>query len=159
MKKILPVLCLLIWLATDLKAQSNIVASGSDASGTGGSVSYSAGQPDYTSKTGTGGVITEGIQQPFEITVVSGINENRVDLNARVFPNPTSDFVELHINEGISASITYELIDLNGKIIEKNHTNAPVTKVDMTSLSPGTYFLKVYSDYKTIKTFQIIKTN
>ena len=159
MKKILPVLCLLLWMAADLKAQSNFVAAGGDASGTGGSASYSAGQTDYVSKTGTGGTMTEGVQQPFEITVISGINEDRIDLNATVFPNPASDFVQLRVSGDINPNLVYELVDVNGKIIEKNPVITTLTKVDMSSLSKGTYFLKVNDSDKTIKSFQIIKTN
>ena len=157
MKKILPILCFLVWMATDLKAQSNIVAAGGDASGTGGSVSYSAGQVDYSTKSGTGGVITEGVHQPFEISVVSGIEENSIDLKAIVYPNPTSDFVELHISDATDASLSYELIDIHGKIISKTPITALVTEIDMASLPNGSYFLKVSDRKRLIKTFQIKK--
>lgn len=155
MKKIALVFCFFGWIASDLNAQSNVVASGGNASGSGGSVSYSVGQIDYTTKTGTGGMLTEGVQQPFEILVITGLKEDRINLNAVVFPNPASDYVELHVHDGAKYPIAYELVDLNGKTIAKDLVAGNSTRISLTSISGGVYYLKVSSDNKLIKTFQI----
>ena len=60
---------------TGLKAQEAIPATGGMASGSGGSVSYSLGQLVYTTNTGTNGSVALGIQQPFEIFVVTSIEQ------------------------------------------------------------------------------------
>ncbi len=60
-----------------VRAQESIVASGGEATGTGGSSSYSIGQVSYTSNQGTGGSVEQGVQQPFEIYAVLGM-EKRV---------------------------------------------------------------------------------
>ncbi|MHC1706606.1 MAG: T9SS type A sorting domain-containing protein [Bacteroidales bacterium] len=66
MKKIVLFLgcCLLGWGTTDLLAQQGNVAAGGLATGAGGSASYSIGQMDYLSATGTGGSLIQGLQQP-----------------------------------------------------------------------------------------------
>ena len=51
-----------------LHAQTGIPAAGGNASGTGGSVSFSVGQVFYLMNTGTTGSVLEGVQQPFEIS-------------------------------------------------------------------------------------------
>lgn len=51
---------------TGLYAQTSILASGGDNSGSGGSVSYSVGQVFYTTNTGTSGSVEQGVQHPFE---------------------------------------------------------------------------------------------
>ena len=85
---------------TGLQAQSTIPASGGNASGIGGSVSYSIGQVVYTKFTGTNGSSTQGVQQPFEISVITGIEEARdISLEIVVFPNPATDFIKLVVNE------------------------------------------------------------
>ena len=58
--------CLLGWGSTQLFAQQGFVAAGGEATGTGGTVSYSVGQVDYFTATGATGVLTLGLQQPFE---------------------------------------------------------------------------------------------
>ncbi len=56
---------------TALKAQEVIPASGGDASGGGSSVSCSYGQMVYSINTGTNGSVAEGVQQPYEISLVA----------------------------------------------------------------------------------------
>lgn len=156
MKKNLMIFFLLGCAAGILQAQSNIVAAGGDSSGGNGSVSYSVGQIEYSTKTGIGGSLTEGLQQPFEITIVSGLDEQRIGLSAVVFPNPTSDFVELRTT-GIDESLYYELLDINGGIIERNILSGSSEEIDMSALSNGIYYLKVNSQNYTLKTFQVVK--
>jgi len=158
MKKHLMILFLLGCIAGILQAQSNLVAAGGDASGEGGSVSYSAGQLDYSTKDGPGGILTEGIQQPYEISIISGLDEQQIILSAVVFPNPTSDFVELRT--GISdETIYYELLDVNGGIIVRNKLSGNSEEIDMSALSNGIYYLKVNNQNKTLKTFQVVKVH
>ncbi len=66
MKKIFLFLgcCLLGWGSISLMAQQGNVAAGGQAVGAGGSVSYSIGQVNYLSASGTGGSLNQGLQQP-----------------------------------------------------------------------------------------------
>lgn len=66
MKKIVLFLgcCLLGWGTTDLLAQQGNVTAGGVATGAGGSASYSIGQLDYLSASGSGGSLNQGLQQP-----------------------------------------------------------------------------------------------
>ncbi|MEI6575394.1 MAG: T9SS type A sorting domain-containing protein [Bacteroidota bacterium] len=66
MKKVILLVayCLLGWGTTGLWAQQGFVATGGDASGAGGGVSYSFGQVDYLSAAGTGGSVNQGLQHP-----------------------------------------------------------------------------------------------
>jgi hypothetical protein len=66
MKKIVLFLgcCLLGWGTSSLLAQQGVVTAGGVAGGAGGSASYSIGQVDYLSVTGTGGSLIQGLQQP-----------------------------------------------------------------------------------------------
>lgn len=57
---------------TTAYAQQASTASGGNASGSGGSASYSVGQTAYTVSNGNGSV-SQGVQQPFEISIVTDI--------------------------------------------------------------------------------------
>lgn len=62
--------CLICWFGISLlsmQAQETTLTAGGEATGSGGSVSYSIGQLFYMTKTGTTGSVSEGVQQPIEI--------------------------------------------------------------------------------------------
>ena len=81
-----------------LNAQEAFPVAGGDAVGSGGSVSYTIGQVFYNTQIGTNGSIVQGVQQPYEISVVSGVKEAEgINLEITAYPNPTSDFLRLKV--------------------------------------------------------------
>lgn len=140
-----------------LNAQKGTVAAGGDASGAGGSVSFSVGQVDYITATGTGGRITQGLQQPYEIFRVS-IDDLSIELLSSVFPNPTRGGVTLRVpSSAVVSDMGYRMYDLTGKLVLDKKLDGPDTAIDMSALSNTTYLLKVYNKEKDITTFKIIK--
>ncbi|RLD56213.1 MAG: T9SS C-terminal target domain-containing protein, partial [Bacteroidetes bacterium] len=78
------IVALLFLGLSNLQAQEVIPATGGEASGSGGSASYTVGQVVYTTNTGTNGnSVSQGVQQPYEISVVTGIAEAK-DINLEV---------------------------------------------------------------------------
>ena len=75
-----------------LHAQESVNGSGGEATGTGGTASYSLGQVVYTTNTGTNGSVVQGVQQPYEISTTLGINETSINLELSVYPNPTNNY-------------------------------------------------------------------
>jgi hypothetical protein len=149
---------LAILLCIHLKAQSTIPASGGNASGGGGTVSYTVGQIVYTTNTGTNGTVSEGVQQPYEISVVTAIqNTEEIILECLVYPNPTRGQVKLVIKTKDFENLRFQLYDLNGVLLHDKKVESKETEISMDSLLPSTYFLKVLNAHKEIKTFEIIK--
>ncbi len=149
---------LLITLMFELHAQEAIPASGGNASGSGGSVSYSVGQVVYSTNTGINGSEAQGVQQPFEISVVTGLEEAKgINLVVSAYPNPTTEFVKLKVESEKLKDLSYQLYDMNGKLLECKKVEGNETNIVMSNLVPATYFLKVIQDNKEIKTFKIIK--
>jgi len=73
-KKLKLILMLLLTACfTGVSAQEAVLATGADAAGSGGKVSYSVGQIAYTSQTGSNGSVTQGVQQPYEIFATVGV--------------------------------------------------------------------------------------
>lgn len=64
-------------------SQENVAVSGGNATGSGGSSSYSVGQITYTSQTGSGGNVTLGVQQPYEIVTLGKDNFTEINLAMR----------------------------------------------------------------------------
>jgi len=149
---------LLIFVFTGLQAQEAIPASGGDASGSGGSVSYSVGQIVYTTNTGTTGSVAQGVQQPFEISVVTELEEAEgISLQCSVYPNPATDYLVLKVENFDKEDLSYQLIDINGKPLENKKIAGNETSIVMSNLVPATYFLRVTQNKKEVKTFKIVK--
>ncbi len=151
----LSALLLLGFSFTVLQAQEAIPASGGDASGNGGTVSYSIGQVSYETYTGNGS-LTQGAQQPYEIYEITGIEE-LIKLSVMAYPNPTRDFFVIKFENDIAEKYSYHLFDLTGKILESKLIISNETTITMRNLVPATYFLKVTAGNKEVKTFKIIK--
>src|SRR5688572_11158687 len=114
MKKVMFTACLIGIISSSLKAQQGTVAAGDNASGTNGSVSYSIGQIDYINISTAEGKITEGLQQPYEIYVITGIDKSAINLNFKVYPNPTADYVMLTAEILNNQQFNYILTDVQG---------------------------------------------
>jgi hypothetical protein len=172
--KVLGVASLLIFsfsLST-VSAQTSINATGGNASGSGGSTSYSVGQVVYTTNTGTNGSVAQGVQQSFEISVVTGLEEAKgINLTVSAYPNPTTDYLTLEVDASTTLSIqslTYQLFDMQGKLLQNEKITGNQTSIVMSNLLPSTYFVKVIQNNKEVhhvksnevgaKQFNVVKT-
>jgi len=155
MIKIILTFSLILCGFRDVFSQQNTDASGGDATGIGGSFSFSIGQLDYYTSTGSLGTVSEGLQQPYEILITNGIEETDIQLS--VFPNPTNDFVVLSVKNSNTDNMTYLLYDVQGKIIETQKLSGSETSIYMISLANDIYIIKVLKNNKEVKTFKIIK--
>jgi len=139
-------------------AQESVNATGGDASGSGGSASYSVGQVVYTTNTGANGSVAQGVQQPFEISVVTAIEEAKgINLSISAYPNPTTDYLTLEVKEFELSNLRFQLYDMNGKLLQNEKITSNQTSIVMSNLVPATYFVKVIQSNKEVKTFKIIK--
>jgi hypothetical protein len=139
-------------------AQEAKPASGGDASGSGGSVSYTVGQVLYTTNTGTKGSVAEGVQQPYEVSVLVGIEKVKdITLMCTVYPNPATDLLFLEIEIADNENLFFQLYDMLGKLLVSKKLVDIRTTIPMANLAPATYFLKVRNNQRVVKTFKIIK--
>lgn len=153
---------------TGLQAQESINTTGGNALGSGGSASYSVGQLVYTTNTGTNGSVAQGVQQPYEISVVIGLEEAKgINLSVSAYPNPTTDYLSLSINDNVQtrhalSQLSFQLYDMQGKLLQSEKITSKQTTIVMSNLVPATYFVKVIVKtqglaYQEVKTFKIIK--
>jgi hypothetical protein len=147
----------LLVIGLTAQAQQATTATGGDATGTGGSVAYSVGQIVYTTHTGTTGSVAQGVQQPYEISVVLGVENSLIDLDISAYPNPTTQNLTLSIGNDISENLHFQLCDLSGKIIERRKISNRTETIHMENLATATYFLKVINANNEVKIFKIIK--
>ena len=141
-----------------LQAQQVVTTSGGNASGSGGSASYSVGQVVYTTNGNSNGSVAQGVQQPYEIFIVTGIEEAKgISLEIMVYPNPATDFIKLKIENYDVQNLRYQLYDINARLLQDNKIVGNETDIVMSNYVSATYFLKVTDNNKVVKTFKIIK--
>lgn len=145
----------------DLHAQEAVPASGGIGSGIGGSVSYSIGQVVDATYSGVSGYVTQGVQQPYEISVVNESDNGKdITLQCSAFPNPTTNYLTLKIDPSSTLnlpSLSFQLFDLDGRLIDSHALVNNETKIKMSFLKPNIYLLKVVAGNKSLKIFKIIK--
>jgi hypothetical protein len=146
---------------TGLQAQESINATGGDASGSGGSASFSVGQVIYQTHTGTSGSVAEGVQKPYEISVVTGLEEAKgINLMLTAYPNPTTDYLTLEVQGFEFSNLYFQMYDMQGKLLKSEKITSNQTSIVMSNLVPATYFVKIVTLHATsqeVKTFKVIK--
>jgi Secretion system C-terminal sorting domain len=149
---------LLLGLGLAARAQQVTTASGGSAMGDGGTVAYSVGQVAYTTITGTTGSAAQGVQHTYEYEIITvGIKDDPAAISLSVYPNPTSDNLILHAKDFSTKKLTYELLDGQGKLVERKPIRAEQTPVNMNDLVPAIYFIHVTQLNKQVRSFKIIK--
>ena len=139
------------------QAQESANASGGDATGIGGSVTYSIGQVVYTTNTGSAVNVAQGVQHAYEIFTV-GIMERELNISLIAFPNPTTENLILQISDNNNEKLSYQLFDMQGKQLSKGQIVTIKTQINMNSLPSATYFINVVNqENKTVQSFEVIK--
>ena len=133
---------LLLSISITVQAQQATTASGGDASGSGGTVAFSVGQVVYTANTNASGTVSQGVQQAFEIFTLS-IKETELNISLKAFPNPTLNNLTLQISDYKNEKLSYQLYDIQGRLLNNGQIVAQQTNIEMTSLPTAIYFINV----------------
>jgi hypothetical protein len=69
-------------------------------------------------------------------------SECSVENNAtNIYPNPAKDYVDINSSNNENAS--FSIIDLNGKSLISGVLTSTKTRLDISALSPGLYFVEI----------------
>jgi hypothetical protein len=161
MKQKMRLLCqlLLFCLCTGfVRGQATVPAAGGTATGTGGTVTYTVGQIADRVLTGTNGFVIQGVQQPYEISTVTAIEETEdITLRYYVYPNPTEGTIRLVIRSFNEGSYRFELYNLSGTVVQERSVTDEETEISMEREESAIYFLRVIRDNREVKVFKIVK--
>ena len=158
-RKKLSLVILLLFGLSNLQAQETLTTSGGEANGSGGSASYTVGQVVYTTNIGTNGnSVAQGVQQPYEISIVLGIPEAQgVNLEVSAYPNPTTNYLTVKVKNYETVNLQYIIFDINGKQLQRVKSMGVETNINIQDYPAANYFVKVLDNKKEIKVFKIIK--
>ncbi|NML69845.1 T9SS type A sorting domain-containing protein [Chryseobacterium sp. RP-3-3] len=139
-----------------LNAQSTVLATGTNASGSNGSVSYSVGQTTYLYK-GASSQILEGVQQAYEITTLSASETVSKQEGILLYPNPVRDYLYIDFTSAPYKGSECQLFDAQGKLIKKGVISQSKSELDLSSLPSAAYILRINQNGENLKTFKVIK--
>jgi hypothetical protein len=157
-RKILSIFFLLGFCIATVQGQQTIPATGGNASGSGGSVSYTVGQILSSSISGANGSVVQGVQQPYEISVVTALrNTEDISLKCSVYPNPTAGLTKLVFESPDFENLRFRLYDINGILLQDKKVESRETEISLENFSSSVYFLKVLRNNLEVKVFKIVK--
>jgi hypothetical protein len=141
----------------ELKAQESVNAGGGNVVNSDVNISYSIGQVFVAPVTYSQGSVTPGIQQPYEISLVSGLPKVAAELKIQAYPNPAIDYLLLSFPEYRKTNYSLRLIDMAGKTLYLNEIKEEISRIEVQSLTSGLYFLQVLCREEMLKVFKVIK--
>lgn len=136
-----------------------IITSGSNATSSSGSVTYSIGQVFYTYMGESVYTVAQGVQQQETDENLGTPEVENPKTEIFVYPNPTTDFVNIN-TEGFeldNRQQSYRLYDIQGRLLQQNKIEQTQTQVSLNNLSSSLYLLVIYVDNKLLQTFKILK--
>ena len=152
---------MIFWLSLLLPffaaAQSNLTSAGGEYKGEGGTVSQSFGQLSFATMSSDEISISEGVIQVFEIAVISGVENNAIQLFYNAYPNPVHENLTLSVENYNGEALEYQIFDSNGRLISKGMVESKLTAISTLDLIPASYYLHVLKEGKSEKSFKIVK--
>jgi large repetitive protein len=91
------------------------------------------------------------------VSFVAGIEDYAIKNSVRVFPNPTSDNIEIVIDNSDITLKNILLYDIYGKLIREIPVEDTHITVDLKELSNGLYFLRMTSKEGMQGSFKVVK--
>ncbi len=89
-------------------------------------------------------------------TGVANVNST-VDAGMKIYPSPTSDYVNVEFNTAVKGNIQVDIINMLGQKLRTEPTINHKVKIDVANLPAGCYLVDSYSDGVKIATSRFIK--
>jgi hypothetical protein len=122
------------------------------------SISWTLGEtiiPTFTSQDGSL-IITHGFQQKLIITT---IEDNILDpVKVSVFPNPTSEMINIGFDTPTDGEISISLLNTQGKLVKTGKIEPATTQkeINMQDLPAGIYYLRLTKG-KLVNVYKVVK--
>ena len=148
-----------LFSAATVYAQEVVSTQGESYSNSSASIDFTIGEVIINTGTDGSHDLTQGFHQTNWNFL--GVEDFAPDYEASIFPNPTSDV--LNIKTSSFENVTYTLYDAQGKLVLQNILAAEVTPIQVSHLAPGSYSLQLtFEEGKKSasksKTFKLIKS-
>lgn len=146
------------WGGAQALSPEVVAASGSHFTGANAQLSWTLGETVIETWFNGTSQITQGFNQTN--LIITAIEDLAQSIQLQVFPNPTSDRLNIEWQESTQMGFALKLFDANGRLYWSNEPSSGNTQatVDLSTYTPGTYYLYLNNQGgNAIKTFKIIK--
>ncbi len=149
---------MLLFLGLTVKAQMETVnaSSGGYFEGKNLSLSFTIGEMVTQTLSAPGIMLTQGFQQP-RLSVSTISQQKNLAINIQAYPNPVTEYLSLVTSELLLPGSSCQVFNSSGILVSEKKLEGTTTRIEFSSMSSSTYFLKVVQNSKTLKTFKIIK--
>ena len=65
----------------------------------------------------------------------------------QIFPNPVVSIINIHGKKELNKPLVVQICDVYGRLLKEGISYQNDFSVDVSSLKPGTYLLKLYNGY------------
>ena len=87
-----------------------------------------------------------------------GLGEKNLGNLIMLYPNPTTENLTFQISDNSNEKLSYQLYDLQGKLLRNGQITAPQTNINMNGIPTATYLVYVVNqENKKVRSFKIIK--
>ena len=142
-------------------APQSVNSGGAKMTQANGSLSFTVGELVVLSQTDSqGNTLGGGFTAGATLTTVSIQETNAAVLDVKVYPNPTSDLLNIQINHSTIDQVLVTIIDLQGKEVYNGKYAAisNVIGINTAAYATGTYMLTLKNlNNKVLGTYKIIK--
>ena len=142
-------------------APQSVNSSGTKMSQANGSLSFTVGELVVQSQTDSqGNTLGGGFTAGATLTMVSIQETDAAVLDVKVYPNPTTELVNIQINRSILDQVVITITDLQGKEVYngKYAGISNVIGINTASYATGTYILSLKNlTNQVLGTYKIIK--
>ena len=144
----------LFLLAVSVNAQQVISAQGNSYSNASHTIDYTIGETVTATVSNGSNDLTQGFHQTN--VVITNVEDLDANILVNIFPNPTSDFVNLSVEK--FEGLTLQIYDAAGKLVEQTELSQSLTSFKVSHYSNGTYLLTLtHKKDKKVKAYKIIK--
>ena len=158
MRTILTVLMLTSIIMTSAQTiDKQVVASGGETIINGdNSLTFTVGEP-VMGKIGSGVTINQGFLAGAALSSTLAVDEQLLSSAIKVYPNPVSDNLKIDFTD-IAGETKVVIYNSTGQIVKTEKLSTQNNNLDLSQLQSGLYLVNLhFLDYKTVKTFKIIK--
>jgi hypothetical protein len=132
--------------------RSVVASSGEEFTTSVGIIANTIGEPVTATLVGGNATLTQGFHQG--IINITSIREQITEDDILVYPNPTSDMVQVNFDGERSK---WQLHTMDGKLVNEGILVRGTNSIDMRDLSQATYFLTVSGKDNNRNTYRIQK--
>jgi N-acetylneuraminic acid mutarotase len=106
--------------------------------------------------TGTNGINLNDFWQFNPTLNTSELSENE-EIQWKIFPNPSTEFIDVELPSEFAFGEIAEVRNLSGQLIQRVELQGVITRINVSSLISGTYFLSVSNQVRQLsKMFKIL---